>query len=209
MRSPTSTRQQSHKAVLAALIAAVLVTGCTSNPNTPIFTATSRIHAQNVPDGSLRAGEVVLVLTREQIKEVVFGGFAYEALTAAGVPDKKIGDGSVVLTRVFCCGGPNEKDTALMAFVPEEQRAEVGDIIEIWSGRMVKKGEPLGAMPNTMIQVREKANASTKRCRWMPDRPGLWMRVIYCEWMPAEGWSQQGGLYPVWIKPIAASTPPI
>ena len=190
-------------AVMAALSA---LTSCSIPPNTPVFAATSRFHAQNVPDGSLRAGEVVVVGSRQQIRNF---DWAYKVLIAAGIPDAEIRDGSVVFVRVFCCGGPNEEATILMGYVPQGKAADLGDIVEIWSGQMVEEGDPPGPWPNTITRVLEDHAALARACRWDPDNPQLWMRVIRCDWMPSEGWVQQVGLYPVWIKPIAASTPPI
>jgi len=192
------------QAMLAILILALL-TSCSLPPNTPIFASTSRFHAQNVPDGSLRAGEVVHVGTREQ---VVAGGWAYDVLLAAGIPDSEITDGSVIIVRVFCCGGDNEEATALNVYVTPDEKAGVGDIVEIWSGQMLEQGEPLGPYPNTVTRVLEKGGSAQGACRWSPDNPGLHVRVIFCDWMPSEDWIQQEGLYPVWVNPVAAPTPP-
>lgn len=74
---------------------------------------------------------------------------------------------------------------------------------------MVKEGDSGGAAPNTVTKIIEKAEATNKACRWVPDNPHLWSRVIYCGWMPNEGWIQQSGLYPLWVKPIGTSIPPI
>jgi len=30
-------------------------------------------------------------------------------------------------------------------------------------------------------------------------------RVLYCDWMPGEGWIEQGGIYKAWFKPAASS----
>ena len=190
---------------MLALLLLALLTSCSIPPNTPIFASTSRFHAQNVPDGSLRAGEVVHVGTREQ---VVTGGWAYDVLLAARIPDSEITDGSVVIVRVFCCGGDIEEATFLNVYVPPDKKASAGDIVEIWSGQMLEKEEPLGPFPNTVTRVLERGSSTQGACRWSPDKPGLHGRVIFCDWMPSEGWIQQEGLYPVWINPLAAPTPP-
>ncbi len=195
--------RMAHASLAAALLG---IAACAGTPNTPLATKTSRFHANNVPNGSLRVAEVIHTATREEIKN---GGWGYDVLIAAGIPDEKIRDGSAVVARVQCCGGPNEEATILLAYVPDGRTAAAGDIVEIWSGTMVMQDDALGAMPNTLTRVREKAQASTKACRWMPDDPTLWVRVIYCDWMPGEGWTQQSGLFPYWIKPIGAASPPL
>jgi hypothetical protein len=144
--------------------------------------------------------------TRSELKS---SGWGYDVLIAAGISDADIRDGSAVAARVFCCGGPNERPTAVLAYVPKHRQVSVGDVIEIWSGKMVMDGEALGAMPNTVTRVIEKANAPTKHCSWMPNTPGHWTRVIYCDWMTSEGWSQQSGLFPLWVKAINAAVPPL
>ena len=170
-------------------------------------TATSRLHGAHVPEGSLRLGEVMQIAPREAILR---NDLMYETLVTSGISESEIRDGSVVVARVFCCGGPNEKGTAIWFYVPSSINIEVGDIAEIWSGKEVKEGESLaGATPNTATRVREKRSSPDKKCRWVPEREYLWARVLYCDGIEEEGWVQQGGLYPVWIKPIAASTPPI
>jgi len=174
-------------------------------PNSP-NAKTSMFHAHNVPSGSLRVGEVMHVATRAELKAA---GWGYDVLIAAGIKDVDIRDGSAVAARVFCCGGSNEFPTGLLAYVPPSLKVDIGDIIEVWSGKMVSQSDPLGAVPNTVTRVVEKANSSPKHCSWLPDKPGLWMRVIYCDWMPAAGWrQQQSELFPLWVNPINAATPP-
>jgi hypothetical protein len=178
---------------------------CTGTPNQPVFAKISHLHANHVPDGSLRVGEVMVVATREEIRQ---SNYLPSALSVAGVTDERIRDGTVILARVFCCGGPNEFETRQYVYVPEKYQVSVGDIVEIWSDRMLAEGEPVDALPNTVTGVREPASAPHKACRWLPDNPALWVRVLYCDWMQSEGWVQQSGLYPVWIRPIASPVPP-
>ena len=184
-------------AMLAFLLLALL-TSCSTPPNTPIFASPSRFHAVYVPDGSLRAGEVFQVGTREELEAQEW---AHDVLLAADIPDSDIRDGSVVLVRVFCCG-ELAKLTYLLVYVPPDKNAGVGDIVEIWSGQMLEKGGPLGPFPNTVTRLLEKGSSTQGACRWSPDN------VIFCDWMPTEGWIQQEGLYPFWVNPLAAPTPP-
>ena len=183
-----------------------LAASCSSTPNTSATGGMSRFHALNVPDGSLRAGQVVFVATRQDIDEE---RWLHDTMTAAGIPDTDIRDGSIVITRVFCCGGPNEAATAITAYVPKHLPVNVGDIVEIWSGRSLKRGEPLGPQPNTVTRIVEAKNAAPRKCRWVPENEAMWLRVIHCDWMEAEGWQRQTGLYPVWVRSIGASAPPL
>jgi hypothetical protein len=145
---------------------------------------------------------VTFLATRDQI---VGAPFVYESLKLHGVTESQIIDGSVAGGRVFCCGGPDEK-TPILFYVPSSIKTEPGDIIEIRSGSKVLQGDPPRAPPNIALQVRERRSEQPKQCRWMPDDYhviALWQRVIYCEWMPKEGWQQQEGPYDVWIKPAS------
>ena len=177
------------------------ISSCGSTPNAPVFAKTSRFHAQAVPDGSLRLA--VHVATRD---ELVSAGWGYDVLISAGIPDGQIQDGSAIVGRVNCCGGPNEQATAIYAFVPDDIRVSVGDVVEIWSGKMVAENDPLGSWPNTVTRIVGKGTNGP--CRWTPDDPRLWARELYCDWMPVEGWVKQSGLHSYWVKPIEASTPP-
>ena len=178
---------------------------CAGTPNTSLSTNNYRIHANHVPDGSLRLGQVVQIATREH---VIQDDFLSDTLNFAGISDEQVRDGSVIAVRVFCCGGPNEETTAQMAYVPQKYQVAIGDIVEFWSDHIVSEGDSVEALPNTITRVRQTANASHKVCRWEPDAPGRWMRVLYCDGMQSEGWIQQGGLYPVWVNPIASPVPP-
>jgi hypothetical protein len=181
---------------IAATIAIGALVAC--GPNLPAA-PTSRFHNQGAPDNSLRVGEVYAVGTVKEfqaVKPVPLDTY----LTAAGVPADTIHDGSVVMVRIFCCNGPNESGTALFVYVPPGMTASKGDIIEFWTGKMIREGEPPGPAPNTMVRTVQSANAATKPCRWLPDDPNMWDRTIYCDWMPADGWAQQSGIYDIWLK---------
>lgn len=187
----------------ALIVLALSTYSCSLPPNMPLTSKTSRWHATAVPDGSLRVAEVVHVGTRD---ELVAGGWGYDVLIKAGIRDEQIRDGSAIATRVQCCGGPNEEGTAVLAFVPDDLHVSVGDIVEIWSGEMVTEDDPLGPLPNTVTRILGKGTNGD--CRWTPNNPKLWGRVLYCDWMTPEGWSQQRGIAPYWIRPIGSTTPP-
>ena len=189
--------------VLALLIGTLAA--CAGSPNTSLFTNNSRLHANRVPDGSLRLGQVVQIATREHVTQ---DEFLSNALKVAGISGEQIRDGSVIAVRVFCCGGPNEEVTAQMVYVPQKYQVAISDIVEFWSDHIVSEGEIGETLPNTVTRVRQTANASHKVCRWEPDAPGKWVRVLYCDGMQSEGWIQQDGLHPVWVNPIASSVPP-
>jgi hypothetical protein len=166
---------------------------------------TSRLHRQHVPEGSVRLAEVVSLATRNEIDE---NEYIYEALRNADIPDSEIIDGSIGMGRVFCCGGKNELETAIWFYIPKALDVEISDIVEVWSGREVKRAEQKPPHPNTVTRVVEKPTYGSRLCRWVPEDPRLWVRVLYCDGLEAEGWTQQGGLYPVWIKSTGTSKPP-
>jgi hypothetical protein len=76
-----------------------------------------------------------------------------------------------------------------------------GDVVEIEVGRTARprRGDP-GAM-NRAIAVRESFADDTGECRWDPEDERLWMRVLNCNWMQAEGWQLERGLDTKWFKP--------
>jgi hypothetical protein len=185
-------------------ILAISASACTLPPNMPITQKISPWHAQAVPDGSLRVAEVMHVASRE---ELLKSGWHREVLNKAGIGDEQLQDGSAIWGRVQCCGGSNEQGTAIYAFVPSGITVREGDIVEVWSGQMLTEDDPLGPMPNTVTRV--VGQGTNGPCRWNPDNPNLWGRVLYCDWMSSEGWSQQKGIADYWIKATGSSaTPP-
>lgn len=166
---------------------------------------TSRLHRQNVPEGSLRLAEVVALATRQEIDE---NEDIYQALRSVDIPDSEITDGSIGMGRVFCCGGKNELETAIWFYIPRNIDVEIDDIVEVWSGREVRQGYTTPSYPNTVTRIVEKPSYGKQTCRWLPDNPRLWVRVIYCDGLEAAGWTQQGGMYPVWIKSTGSVAAP-
>jgi hypothetical protein len=75
-----------------------------------------------------------------------------------------------------------------------------GDFVEVRAGRPSANGD-LGWL-NTVTRVRQKGGDPSAVCRWIPPDTRFWSRVLYCEWMPAEGWVEQQGLFKAWFKPI-------
>jgi hypothetical protein len=124
------------------------------------------------------------------------GTSVYRNLLAAGVKDSEIKDGSVAIGRAYCCGGEADKAFAFLFYVPEEMRVQRGDVVEVKSGPITKSGE-IGTPVNTATRVVDKST-----CRWdPPDRQ--YLRVLRCDWMEKEGWTQhKGGVVDanVWLK---------
>jgi hypothetical protein len=150
-----------------------------------------------VPADSLRVIEVTALASRDEILNELDLG---ETMRLSGVDTSDLGDNSLGQGMVFCCGRPFDDDGSIWFFVPKDVQVEVGDIVEIRSGPVVMKGEPTKGPPNTATQVRQKRSDPQKECRWLPENPNLWARVLYCDWMQEEGWVQQDGLWDVWIK---------
>ena len=145
--------------------------------------------------GTLRLAQVVELATREQILKA---GFVSQQLLASGLKDSDLKDGSVAVARVNCCHQATEVGSALMFYVPPDVALEIGDIVEVRMGREATKTAP-GAV-NTAVQVREKKEAPDSQCLWDPPNNLMWGRVLYCKWMPAEGWTLKNGLHKTWLK---------
>jgi hypothetical protein len=157
----------------------------------------SRFHATHIPPESLVLAQIRGFATQQEILGIPS---LVNTLELSGIQQSRIQDGMVADGRIFCCGGPNESDYALWFYVPEGSDASVGDIVEVKVGALVMKGAPMRAPPNTLQRVRSKLEHVGKECRWTPDDPRLWGRVLYCDWMENEGWIQQSGLFNVWKK---------
>jgi hypothetical protein len=161
----------------------------------------SRFHATHIPPDSLVLAQIRGFATQQEILGIPT---LVNTLELSGIPRSRIKDGMVADGRIFCCGGPNESDYALWFYVPEGVDTTVGDIVEVKLGAVVLKGDPVRAPPNTMQKVCSKLESVGEECRWVPDNPRLWGRVLYCDWMEKEGWVQQGGLFNVWHKLVGS-----
>ncbi len=156
----------------------------------------SRVHPPTADDaGVVRLAEVMQIATRQQIVAL---GSHYNHLLAAGITDSDLRDGSLGAGRVYCCGGPPEQGAAIWFYIPRELNIQVGNIVEVKMGRQPADSDP--GVVNSAIRVRH-LNMSQGPCRWSPERDGLWMRVIHCDWMEREGWVERDGLYNTWFKP--------
>jgi len=155
-----------------------------------------RIQYDEVPANSLHLGQVMIVADRRTLMEE--SKPTYDALIASGIKDSDIKDGSTVLARIYCCGGPT---TAPVLYVPSGLEVKTGDIVEFISGRPPKKGD--AGLLNTVTRIVQRYDDSSPRCRWDPPNEGLWQRVLYCDWMQEAGWVKQGGIAPAWFKPAS------
>jgi hypothetical protein len=184
-------RLLSQPSLLLAVVGAVvlpLLAGCAS---------VSRLHANGVPPGSLRLAQVAYIAPRA---EILANKFAVQTLIDSGISEATIQDGSLVVGRVECCGGPNEKGTAPIFYVPKDITLEIGDIVEVRSGAAGESENPGGPV-NMLTRIREKQGDHDRQCRWDPPKTYLWMRILYCDWMQAEGWTlEKDGLSKYWIK---------
>lgn len=165
-----------------------------------------RIHSDFVPAGSLRLAQVMQIGKRADILQ---SKDIYEAIIASGIKDSDIADGSVVVARIFCCGGisanlSSERANAIMMFVPSGITAGLGDVVEVRSGHPPEKGD--AGQLNVVTRMVQKYEDKEGGCWWDPKDDRLWLRVLYCDWMPKEGWIKQGGTNPAWYLPPSSVT---
>lgn len=181
--------------ICGVLLLNLLVTGCST---------TLRIHSDFIPAGSLRLAQVMDIGKRADIlqsKEL------YDAIISSGIKDTEVADESIVVARIFCCGGlsenlSSEKTNAIMMFVPMGTNVGLGDIVEVRAGRPPEKGD--AGQLNVVTRVVQKYGDNEGKCWWDPKDDRLWLRVLYCDWMPKEGWIKQGGINPAWYRPSSS-----
>lgn len=160
-----------------------------------------RIHSDEIPPDSLRLAQVLTIPKRS---DVIQRKKIYDAIIANGIHDTQIIDGSVIEARVWCCGGMSKSSSpeigsSKIIFVPRGIHISQGDIVEVRSGTPASK-QNRGKM-NVVTRVVQKSSQNYEHCWWEPKDNRLWLRVLYCDWMPSEGWIKQGGIYPAWYKP--------
>jgi hypothetical protein len=144
---------------------------------------------------TLRVGGVVHVGTRAEIK----GTEAEKLLKSEGVEDAGIVDGSAIVVRMLCCREDLQNTSVITTRNSQGLKVADGDFVEIRLGGTATKDHK--AELNDLTRVVQRAGATDGSCWWDPKREGLWMRVVYCEWMPQQGWVKQEGLMPGWYKP--------
>jgi len=153
--------------------------------------------------GVLRLGQVVHVGTRE---EIVDSGPHYQLLLSTGISAADVVDGRVIVVRVYCCGGRIEEDQALWVYVPPTITVQEGDFVELRMGRVPADGDP--GVVNAVTAVRQAATQTeVPSCRWDPDNPSLWMRIVYCDGIEQQGWVQRKGIRKMWYQPAGWIAP--
>jgi hypothetical protein len=158
----------------------------------------SRLHADFVPPESVRLAETMRFMKKSELLTEV-DRYIYQQLINSGIPESSISDKSVGIGRVYCCGGPNEIDTRIDFYIPTGMDVELGDIVEVVGGPQPTDAKPF-PHPNTVVRVRQHATETGNTCRWEPNNPLLWQRVLYCDGLEREGWTQQNGQWHFWIK---------
>lgn len=163
-------------------------------------TPPSHIQTDVVPAKSLRVAQVVAIATREEILKLE----AYKSIIASGIADSDVVDGSMVAARVYCCGGISKELSSeyvhrIFLYVPKSLGVAIGDFVEAKVAHLPAKGG--NGSVNTVTRVVDKHDDKSESCWWDPKDDSLWLRVPYCDWMPTEGWTTQGGLNPDWYKP--------
>jgi hypothetical protein len=169
-----------------------------------------RIYMDSVPPGSLRLAQVTALGKREEILQMKP---VYDALVSSGIADADIVDASVVLARIYCCGGITksfsaEEANAIMMYVKKDVAVGLGDVVEVEVGHEPRDGG--AGEVNRVTRVIESYDtfiSDRARCWWDPKNENLWLRLLYCDWMPNEGWVKQGGLSPTWYKPRSSGSP--
>ena len=163
---------------------------------------TSRLYPPSKDQaGALRLAQVMQTATREEILKLTT---QREHLLASGLQDSDFKDGSLAMGRVYCCHPSTDEGTAIWFYVPPDKPVNPGDIVEVRMGREASKKDP--GKINALVQIRQKKDAAESHCSWDPPKDFLWRRVLYCDWMPAEGWTLTKGSHNTWLKRAPAAT---
>jgi hypothetical protein len=149
-------------------------------------------------------GQAMHVASRAEILD---SGRHYQFLLATGIRDEEIGDGSLVVVQLYCCAGRISEDQAIWVYAPRDLRVEREDFVEIRMGRVPTKEDP--GKVNTVTAIRQSAAAVIRTCRWEPDDPTLWMRVVHCDGMEQQGWLQRGAMRKLWYMPAGTVPAPL
>jgi hypothetical protein len=148
--------------------------------------------------GTLRLAQVMQTATREEILKLTE---QRQHLLDSGLKDSDFQDGSLAMGRVYCCHPSTDEGTAIWFYVPPDSPVKPGDIVVVRMGRESTKKDP--GTVNKLIEVRQKQDATESHCSWDPPNDRLWRRILYCDWMPAEGWVLKKGSHNTWLKPAS------
>lgn len=193
---------------LVAVLSFLGLSACGGVPGEKQFEGqvASRLHADWIPPHSLRLVQLVNIGTRAQVENLIIlpseNLTAYQNLKAAGIPENEIHDGSLGAGIAYCCGGTISHETLVIFYIPEGLDVNLGDIVEVKVGEPPSKGN-LGTFPNFVTRVRQKADENDG-CRWIPENPDLWARVLYCQGLEKDGWIQSKSkvaLEALWYRP--------
>jgi hypothetical protein len=192
------------RSVLVAALIVVLGLAC--RPVEAKNGAPSRLFPYYAEDtGVAVLGEVAYVGTRS---EIVASETHYKYLLSTGIADAEITDGRLAVVRFYCCGGKISEQQEAWAYVPPALTVEQGDLVELRMGRVPRDVNP--GVVNTVTVVRQKSvDAAGGPCRWEPDNPALWMRVVYCEGMEQQGWVQRENWRKLWFRPAGLADAPM
>jgi hypothetical protein len=122
----------------------------------------------------------MVILTRSQILPP---SDIHGTLLASGIKDCDIRNGSIALGRVNCCGGPTERQEAILFYIPPDvPGVEFRDIVEVRS--VAEQRQKATGWVNTMTRIRQKHSDAFDRwlaygqCRWDPPdlQLNLWLR---------------------------------
>jgi len=183
-------RCQFHKRWPAVLFLTICLSCAVSNAETSKLYPPSKEEA-----GALRLAQIIQTATREEILKLTT---QREHLLASGLQDSDFKDGSLAMGRVYCCHASTDEGTAMWFYVPPDKPVNPGDIVEIRMGRASNKKDP--GKVNVLVEIRQKKDAPESHCSWDPPNESLWRRVLYCDWMPKEGWTLKKGAYNTWLK---------
>lgn len=167
------------------------------------FLLTGPASAQSADDEGAHVLVLVVQLASRAETIATGEGGALGVLRANGISEDEIRDGSVAAGIKFCCGGKVSMDTRLMFFVPPSFSVAEGDIVEVEIGRPARRRRSDPGAVNRAVGIRESFHDANSACHWNPEDDRLWTRILYCDWMSAEGWQLERGLDKTWFKPSA------
>jgi hypothetical protein len=193
-----SSRRQFRKLPLTVLLLMICL------PCAVCSAGTSRLYPPSKDQaGTLRLAQVMQTATREEILKLTA---QRQHLLDSGLKDSDFQDGSLAMGRVYCCHPSTDEGTAIWFYVPPDAPVKPGDIVVVRMGRESNKKDP--GTVNKLLEVRQKQDATESHCSWDPPNDRLWRRVLYCDWMPVEGWTLKNGSHKTWLKPASDAKVP-
>jgi len=149
-------------------------------------------------NGAHRMVEVAYLPALSDISEGE-GRWIYESLLRDGIDAADIGDSSIAVGRIYCCRPNPVDDPSFLFYTPPDMPLQIGDRVEIRIPGRPKKGRPVSL--SRTVRIWESGESVGSECIWDPEIEGNWLRVLKCDFMEAEGWVYQKGLYKTWYKP--------